>query len=425
MRLLRAAAGLAAGGRRGAARVPQQLENKTKGKLQKQICQVVLDHFEKQYSKELGDAWTRVRDVLTHPLCWQHAVLLNRFSWSSELEDTLCLKGYRPLFQETLPYLPESLKCYISRTPRRFPAQKHQIGKLKEYYLLNAASLLPVLALEVKDGEDILDVCAAPGGKSVAILQCAYPGQFHCNEYDGLRSRWLKQTLESFIPDPLINSIIVSKLDGRQIGDLNPELYDKILVDAPCSNDRSWLFSSDIQQATFRLIQRKELSSLQLQLLRSAVKALRPGGSLVYSTCTLSKAENSDVINLILNSCSNILPEDISDIHKAVSQEFSLLSGTQQHELLVLPEKGKAWGPMAFPSYILSPLSRVTVMETRQQTSQPLYLKGNCSPREKAGSNITEFWCTTVLPRTYSELHTVDSGAENRPQSLLETGEDF
>ncbi|XP_050761023.1 tRNA (cytosine(34)-C(5))-methyltransferase, mitochondrial isoform X2 [Gymnogyps californianus] len=311
-----------------------QLENKTKGKLQKQICQVVLDHFEKQYATELGDTWTSVRDVLTYPLCWQYAVLLNKFSQSAELENTLHVKGYRPAFQGPLPYLPASLKCYIRRTPGRFPAQKHQAGKLKEYYLLNAASLLPVLALEAKDGEDVLDLCAAPGG------------QFHCNEYDDLRSRWLKRTIESFIPDPLINLITVSKLDGRQIGDLKPELYDKVLVDAPCSNDRSWLFSSDIQQATLRLIQRKELSSLQFQLLRSAIKALRPGGSLVYSTCTLSKAENSDVINLILNSCSNVMPVDISEMAKAVSQEFTFLSGTQQHELLVLPEKGRAWGPM-------------------------------------------------------------------------------
>lgn len=79
---------------------------------------------------------------------------------------------------------------------------------------------------------------------------------------------------------------------------------------------------------------------------RSAIKALRPGGSLVYSTCTLSKAENSDVINLILNSCTNVMPVDISEMAKAVSQEFTFLSGTQQHELLVLPEKGRAWGPM-------------------------------------------------------------------------------
>ncbi|XP_047927659.2 tRNA (cytosine(34)-C(5))-methyltransferase, mitochondrial isoform X2 [Anser cygnoides] len=245
------------------------VENKTKGKLQKQICQVVLDHFEKQYTAELGDKWTSVRDVLTCPSCWQYAILLNKFSQSTELENTLRVKGYHLAFRGTLPYLPRSLKCYISRTPRRFPAQKHQTGKLKEYYLLNAASVLPVLALEVKDGEDVLDLCAAPGGKSVTILQCAYPGQFHCNEYDDLRSRWLKQTMESFIPDPLVNLITVSKQDGRQIGDFKPESYDKVLVDAPCSNDRSWLFSSDTQQAKLRLIQRKELSSLQFQLLSS------------------------------------------------------------------------------------------------------------------------------------------------------------
>ncbi|NXO30124.1 NSUN3 protein, partial [Cisticola juncidis] len=323
-----------------------KVEKRTKGKLQKQICQVVLDHFEKQYRAELGDAWSSVRAVLTSPWCWQHAVLLNRFCQSPGLESSLAEQGYHPAFPAALPYVPAALRCYTSTAPGRFPSQRHQPGRLKEYFLLNAASLLPVLALEVQDGEGVLDLCAAPGGKSVAILQCAHPGHFHCNEYDDLRSRWLEQTIESFIPDPLINLITVSKLDGRQIGDLQPEFYDKVLVDAPCSNDRSWLFSADPQQAVLRLMQRKELSFLQFQLLRSAVKALRPGGCLVYSTCTLSRAENSDVINLLLNSCSNVVPVDISGMARGVSQEFTFLSGTQEHELLVLPEKGRAWGPM-------------------------------------------------------------------------------
>ncbi|XP_028582622.2 tRNA (cytosine(34)-C(5))-methyltransferase, mitochondrial isoform X2 [Podarcis muralis] len=324
----------------------EQLETKSKTKLQKKICQVVLSHFEKQYSKELGEVWNSISQVLSTPQCWQYAVLLNKFNFSSEVENDLRLKGYRLIFPETSSCFRQSLKCYISSSPGRFPAQKHRAGKLKEYYLLNAASVLAVLALEVENGEKVLDMCAAPGGKSIATLQYAWPGLLHCNEYDHLRSRWLKQTLESFIPESLMSLITVSQLDGRQIGNLQPEGFDKVLVDAPCSNDRSWLFCSDTQQATLRLAQRKALSAIQIQLLRSAIKALRPGGSLVYSTCTLSKAENSDVVTHILNSCSNVCPVDMSALASSASQEFTLASGVQQHELLVLPERGKAWGPM-------------------------------------------------------------------------------
>ncbi|KAH0516637.1 5-methylcytosine rRNA methyltransferase NSUN4 [Microtus ochrogaster] len=148
------------------------------------------------------------------------------------------------------------------------PSERHQTGSLKKYYLLNAASLLPVLALELSDGETVLDLCAAPGGKSVALLQCASPGYLLCNEYDSRRVRWLGQTLESFIPQPLINVIKVSESDGREMGDAQPETFDKVLVDAPCSNDRSWLFSSDSQKAANRLQQRSNLPVLQVELLR-------------------------------------------------------------------------------------------------------------------------------------------------------------
>ncbi|KAF5923890.1 hypothetical protein HPG69_010318 [Diceros bicornis minor] len=114
-------------------------------------------------------------DVLTSPSCWQYAVLLNRFNYPFDLEEDLHLKGYRTILQRSLPHCPESLKCYLSSTPGRMPSERHQVGNLKKYYLLNAASLLPVLALEPKDGEKVLDLCAAPGGKSIALLQCAYP----------------------------------------------------------------------------------------------------------------------------------------------------------------------------------------------------------------------------------------------------------
>ncbi|XP_041578371.1 tRNA (cytosine(34)-C(5))-methyltransferase, mitochondrial [Vulpes lagopus] len=323
-----------------------RLKAKSERKLAKQICKVVLDHFEKQYSKELGDAWNTVRDVLISPACWQYAVLLNRFNYSFELEKNLHLKGYHTLSHGSLPYHPKSMQCYLSRTPDRMPSERHQIGNLKKYYLLNAASLLPVLALELRDGEKVLDLCAAPGGKSVALLQCADPGYLHCNEYNGLRFRWLKQTLESFIPQPLVDVIKVSELDGRDLGDAQPGTFDKVLVDAPCSNDRSWLFSSDSQKAACRISQRRNLPVLQIELLRSAIKALRPGGLLVYSTCTLSKAENQDVISEILNSYSNIIPVDIKEMGRTCSRDFTFAPTGQECGLLVIPDKGKPWGPM-------------------------------------------------------------------------------
>ncbi|XP_027691720.1 tRNA (cytosine(34)-C(5))-methyltransferase, mitochondrial isoform X2 [Vombatus ursinus] len=278
--------------------VLSRLKPQSERKLTKQICRVVLDHFEKQYVKELGDSWITIRDILTSPACWQHAVLFNRFNYPFELEKDLQLKRYHPLLQGYFPNCPKSLICYVNRIPGRIPSERHQFG------------------------------------------------YFHCNEYDSLRSRWLKQTLESFIPQPMTHIIKVSELDGREIGDTQPEMFDKVLVDAPCSNDRSWLFSSDTQKASYRLNQRKELPLMQIELLRSAIRALRPGGSLVYSTCTLSKAENIDVVDQILNSHSNIIPVDMKEMASAVSHEFTFAPNGQEYGLLVLPDKGKAWGPM-------------------------------------------------------------------------------
>ncbi|XP_053312835.1 tRNA (cytosine(34)-C(5))-methyltransferase, mitochondrial [Spea bombifrons] len=316
------------------------------GRLQKRVCKLVLDYFEATYTKELGSiAWRKIREILTAPELWQYAVLLNNFTSPCEVEKRLHEKGYHLLLQEALSARPETLKCYVNKSPGKFPSQRHQFDRLKEYYILNASSLLPVLALDVRDGERVLDMCAAPGGKSIALLQCALPGYLHCNEADVHRSRRLKQTLESFVPKSHMNFITNFDVDGRSIGKLCPQMYDKVLVDAPCSNDRSWLFSSDAEQATTRILQRKTLPGIQTALLRSAIHALRPGGSLVYSTCTLSKAENSDVVANILNSCDDVIPVDLSDLGTALSHEFTFASGVR-HGLLVLPDQGKSWGPM-------------------------------------------------------------------------------
>ncbi|XP_055766539.1 tRNA (cytosine(34)-C(5))-methyltransferase, mitochondrial-like [Salvelinus fontinalis] len=250
------------------------------------------------------------------------------------------------------PPLPPSLQCFIHPSPVRYPGPPHRRGQLKPYFLLNAASLLPVLALGVEEGDRVLDLCSAPGGKALAILQTADPALLCCNEMDPHRRDWLAKTLESFIPQSLSSTVTVSNQDGRIFGQSEAGMYDKVLLDAPCSNDRSWLFSSGPggeQRGAVRLRERARLPTLQTQLLRSALAAVRPGGVVVYSTCTLSRSENQEVVEAVLNTCPGVELQDLEEELALPLQEhftFTPLGHTPSLGLLVVPHQGQTWGPM-------------------------------------------------------------------------------
>lgn len=387
-------------------------------------CPPVIEHFDQQYSVELGDLWASARAVLLDPSSWQYGVMLNRFSSVTDITQILLSQGFSSLLPQTdvskqlqndassvslnskcqegkdtlsphcptedsglLPYITahafsrahqserplnfphSSLQCYIHTHPLRFPSQAHRPGQLKQYYLLNAASLLPVLALQVRDGDKVLDLCSAPGGKAVAIMQSATPDLLCCNEPDPHRRDWLAKTLESFLPPSLSSRVMVSAQDGRSVGQSEAGFYDKVLVDAPCSNDRSWLHSSDRHQGQQRLKDRSKLPVLQMQLLRSAISAVRPGGVVVYSTCTLSSLENCAVVETVLKDFPDAEVENLwEEIALPLSKEFAFIS-LPHHEpidprsflhppissaspsssrigILVVPQPGKTWGPM-------------------------------------------------------------------------------
>ncbi|XP_063068797.1 tRNA (cytosine(34)-C(5))-methyltransferase, mitochondrial isoform X2 [Engraulis encrasicolus] len=258
---------------------PQEngIDHKLKSPRRK-VCQPVLDHFDAQYTAELGSLWTSVRSVLLNPGCWQYGVMMNRFADVQELRTRLLELGYCSLLPQrhtTPPYVPPShsphggsLECYVQRGPVRLPAPRHEPGYLKRYFLLNAASLLPVLALGVAENERVLDMCSAPGGKAVAILQTTCPGFLHCNEVDRHRCDWLSKTLESYVPADVMKTLRVTNQDGRDFGQTHQAAYDKVLVDAPCSNDRSWLFSPSELRGHQWLKERQKLPALQTQLLR-------------------------------------------------------------------------------------------------------------------------------------------------------------
>ncbi|KAK1802961.1 hypothetical protein P4O66_021498 [Electrophorus voltai] len=328
-----------------------------KCRTRRQVCQLILDHFDSQYSQELGDQWGSVRSVLLNPHCWQHGALLNRFGDLAGVQSHLHSLGYHSLVPHShspasrsepgSSHICSPLRCLLPEGVTRLPTQRHRAGWLKQYYLLNAASLLPVLALQVRDGEKVLDLCSAPGGKALAVLQEAMPGLLRCNDVDESRSKWLLKTLQSYIPPAVLSTVTVTNTDGRAIGSAEPQVYDKVLVDAPCSNDRSWLFTPGPQQGELWLRARTQLPHLQKDLLCSALAAVRPGGMVVYSTCTLSRGENQSVVEAVLTSCPGVELLDLEEeLIGSLSQHFTFARLQPPLGHLVVPEHGRTWGPM-------------------------------------------------------------------------------
>lgn len=168
-----------------------------------------------------------------------------------------------------------------------------------QVYIQNAASWLPVLALEPQAGEHILDMCAAPGGKS-SHIQAIAQNQAHlvCNDNSRPRLMKLQANLERLGAQAEFSLADATRLSRRDdIG-----LFDKILLDAPCSGEG--LMTLRPQDAklfdSWSPAHIRRLSDLQKKLITEAWRLLRPGGTLVYSTCTMAPEENEAVVDYLL-----------------------------------------------------------------------------------------------------------------------------
>lgn len=180
------------------------------------------------------------------------------------------------------------------------PKTETALGLLNLYHL-DGASILPILALDLQLGDVCADYCAAPGGKTLAMLMTLRPKYILCNDSSISRMNRLKRVLQSYLPDVsyVRSTLHLSNSDAKTL--VQHDGYDKILVDVPCSNDRNSVESLDnnLFKRT-RAEERLGLPQTQSTILSSALKSIRVGGSLVYSTCTLSPVENDGVVQQAL-----------------------------------------------------------------------------------------------------------------------------
>ena len=175
--------------------------------------------------------------------------------------------------------------------PGRHPF--HQAGL---YYIQEASAMAPVTFLEAKPGERILDLCAAPGGKSTQIA-CAMKGKgtLVCNEIHPARARILSENIERMgIP----NALVLNETPER-LSDRFEEYFDRILVDAPCSGEGMFR-KNDAACEEWSEENVQLCAERQAKILDAAAGMLKPGGRLVYSTCTFAPEENEGSISRFL-----------------------------------------------------------------------------------------------------------------------------
>ena len=186
------------------------------------------------------------------------------------------------------------------------------------YYLQEPSAMAPAAVLPVEPGDKVLDVCAAPGGKSTELAaKLQGKGMLVSNDISYSRARALLKNLELAGAE---NISVLSEEPGK-LAAVWPEFFDKILVDAPCSGEGMFRREEDMVKDW---VSRgpSYYSSIQREILEQAVAMLKPGGMMLYSTCTFSKKEDEENVAYILE---NIHPWNWFLLIKSSLRDFRMV----------------------------------------------------------------------------------------------------
>ncbi len=245
--------------------------------------------FEEFYEAIYKERWANLKKSLTTPQ--KKGVILNCYSSSP--------------FSSTISHSEGPLANTLILDDFQPPPVQDSLGLLP-YYIVDAASLFPVSVFKIEEGDKILDLCAAPGGKALCLAFSLKKNcQLKVNEFSKERRLRLKKVVSSYLPNKFQASIEITPYDAKSWCLYEQEAYDKILLDAPCSSE-AHLLKSSAHLENWTPKRTKMLSKTQFTMLASAIRILKPGGVLVYSTCSISPYENDDVIKKALERFEEI-----------------------------------------------------------------------------------------------------------------------
>jgi NOL1/NOP2/sun family putative RNA methylase len=226
--------------------------------------------------------------------------------------------------------VPWSNEAFIIINSNESDLQKLDIYKQGKIYLQSLSSMLPPIVLNPKEGADILDMAAAPGGKTTQMASLSNnKAHITACEMNNIRIEKLKYNVEL----QGATCVYIMQKDSRQIDDFFS--FDQILLDAPCSGSGTLSTSDENVEKYFteKLIEKSAKS--QLALLKKAIKILKKGQEMVYSTCSILSKENEDIVLKVMSENNlEIVPIEFEGI-----EELPLLPSKIKGTLVVSPNE--------------------------------------------------------------------------------------
>ncbi|MCH5266872.1 MAG: RsmB/NOP family class I SAM-dependent RNA methyltransferase [Lachnospiraceae bacterium] len=276
-----------------------------------------------------------------------------------------------PFSLRNIPWAPEGFYADSLEHPGRHPL--HEAGA---YYIQEPSAMSVVSLLDPAPGETICDLCAAPGGKSTQIAgRIQDDGLLVANEIIPNRAKILSQNIERMG----ISNVLVCNETPDRMATLFPMFFDKVLVDAPCSGEG--MFRKDKTAVTeWSPTQVEICRERQETILKQADTLLKPGGVLVYSTCTFSPVENEDQIRHFLETHKEYSIEPWQDF---LPVSCGITNGSLSGTMRLFPHKLEGEGHFAV---------RLRKAGTSQIVSHKHKEKGNTKNRKKAPEDMSIFW---------------------------------
>ena len=205
-----------------------------------------------------------------------------------------------------------SKEAFIIKNAREEDIQKLDIYEQGKIYLQSLSSMLPPIVLNPEDGKDILDMAAAPGGKTTQMAALSNnKAHITACEMNNIRIEKLKYNVEK----QGASCVYIMQKDSRQIDDFFS--FDQVLLDSPCSGSGTLDIDNINTEKYFtpKLVEKSTKS--QYTLLKKALKILKPGHEMVYSTCSILKEENEDIVNKVLKEAkAEIVPIEFEGLEQ-------------------------------------------------------------------------------------------------------------